>query len=199
MQAEAGVNLREVVQTAAPDGWWLAVSPSTPEATLGGCAAMNVTGRNAWKCEPFGSAIQAMEVVLASGEARALTRERDEPLLRAFVGSLGLLGFITALTLQLQRFRPGLSTCGGAAGSLPGVLAVLTEEAAGNGFMEARLMGLPRPALAGIVTCASVGAAGAAAPTEQPWPDRPAGGMALVRLAGRLSRRRWGGRACSIA
>ena len=47
LRAEAGVSLRQVVQTVARDGWWPAASPSTPEATLGGCVAMNVTGPRA--------------------------------------------------------------------------------------------------------------------------------------------------------
>ena len=63
MRVQAGVTLRQMVQVAAKDGWWPAVSPSTPEVTIGGCAAMNVNGRNAWKSEPFGATVLAMEVV----------------------------------------------------------------------------------------------------------------------------------------
>jgi len=33
MRVEAGATLRDVVLIAAPDGWWPAASPSTPEAT----------------------------------------------------------------------------------------------------------------------------------------------------------------------
>src|SRR5258708_484874 len=142
LRVEAGITLRDVVRLAAKDGWWPAASPSTPEVTIGGCAAMNVTGRNAWKCDPFGAAVLALEVVLASGEARTLTRERDAPLLRAFVGSLGLLGIITSITLQLQPIPSGaVHIRRRAAASLAEVLAVLREEEARSDFMEAWLDG----------------------------------------------------------
>jgi|SRR5579859_3008192 len=192
MRVEAGATLRDVVQIAAPDGWWPAASPSTPEATLGGCAAMNVTGRNAWKCDPFGAAILALELVLPSGEACTLTRERDAPLLGAFVGSLGLLGVITALTLQLQPIpSTSVHLRRRSAGSLAEVLELLAEEAAQSDFMEAWLDGLAtgRELGRGIVTSARLSAAGQAAPAPWPAPDRP-GRLAqgLVRLAGRLGR-----------
>ena len=192
MRVEAGATLRDVVQTAAPDGWWPAASPSTPEATLGGCAAMNVTGRNAWRCDPFGAAILALEVVLPSGEACTLTCERDAPLLRAFVGSLGLLGIITTLTLQLQRIPSGSVTLRRrSAGSLAEVLAVLAEEAAQSDFMEGWLDGFAtgRELGRGIVTSATLSEAGEAAPAHGQTPDKPGRlALGLVRLASRLGR-----------
>ena len=54
MKVEPGVTLRELVQIASKDGWWPFVSPSSPEVTIGGCVAMNVNDRNAWKFGPFG-------------------------------------------------------------------------------------------------------------------------------------------------
>jgi len=189
MRVEAGATLRDVVETAAPDGWWPAVSPSTPEATVGGCAAMNVTGRNAWKCDPFGAAILALEVVLASGEALKLTRDREAPLLRAFVGSLGLLGIITSITLQLQRIPSGaVNLRRRPAGSLAEVLAVFAEEEARSDFMEAWLDGLAtgRELGRGLVTCATL------SPDSHPVPvhwDRPGRlKLGLVRAAARLGR-----------
>ena len=180
MRVEAGVTLREVVQTAAPDGWWPAVSPSTPEVTIGGCAAMNVTGRNAWKCDPFGAAILALEVVLANGEVRTLTRERDAALLRAFVGSLGLLGIITSVTLQLQRIPSGtVNLRRRSAASLAEVLTVFGREAARSDFMEAWLDGLATGPGAGARHCdlrhAEPGQPGAAGPLAHASQAQPAG------------------------
>ncbi len=110
LSVEAGVTLREMVQAAWQDGWWPVVSPSTPEVTAGGCAAMNVNGRNAWKCGPFGASILSLEVMLTSGEVCTLTPQGDLQLFHAFVGSMGLLGIITAVTLQLQRISSGYVT-----------------------------------------------------------------------------------------
>jgi len=153
---------------------------------------MNVTGRNAWRCDPFGAAILALELVLPSGQVCTLTRERDGLLLRAFVGSLGLLGIITAITLQLQRIPcSSVNLRRRAAGCLAEVLAVLAEEAEGSDFMEAWLDGLATgPELGrGIVTSATFSAAGDTPAAAWERPDRPGRlELALVRLAGRLSR-----------
>jgi hypothetical protein len=110
MRVEPGVTLGEMVQVAWKDGWWPAVSPSTPAVTIGGCAAMNVNGKNAWKCGPFGEHIRAIDVMLASGDLCTLTPERDAPLFHAFIGSMGLLGIITSITVQLQHINSGRVT-----------------------------------------------------------------------------------------
>ena len=107
MRVEPGVTLQEMVQAAWKDGWWPVVSPSTARVTVGGCAAMNVNGRNAWKCGPFGTNILSLDVLLATGEVRTLMPEREPELFHAFVGSMGLLGIITSITLQLQRMGSG--------------------------------------------------------------------------------------------
>src|SRR5260370_36200619 len=53
MQVEPGVTLRDMVRVALADQWWPAVTPSTADATIGGCVAMNVNGKNAWKYRSF--------------------------------------------------------------------------------------------------------------------------------------------------
>ncbi len=189
MRVEPGVTLREMVQIAAKDGWWPAVSPSTPDATIGGCVAMNVNGRNAWKCGPFGASILALEVALPTGEVRALERERDTQLLHAFVGSLGLLGIITAITLQLQRIASGSVAVRRRSGaSLSEILTLFAEEEPNSDFMEAWLDGFARdPQLGrGHITCATLSGANEAPPSPFAPPGRLP--IALVSSAARLSR-----------
>jgi Beta-galactosidase len=48
------VTLREMIRVSLADRWWPPVTPSIAEATIGGCVAMNVNGKNAWKCGSFG-------------------------------------------------------------------------------------------------------------------------------------------------
>jgi decaprenylphospho-beta-D-ribofuranose 2-oxidase len=108
MQVEPGVTLRDMVHVALADGWWPAVTPSTADATIGGCVAMNVNGKNAWKCGSFGEHLLSLTALLAPTTNRratllTLSPESDLQLFRAFVGSAGLLGVITSITLQLHR------------------------------------------------------------------------------------------------
>ena len=192
MRVEPGVTLRDMVQMAWKDGWWPVVSPSTPEVTLGGCAAMNVNGRNAWKCGPMGESILSLDVILASGELRTLTPQRDGELFHAFVGSMGLLGIITSITLQLQRVSSGYVTLRKrSAASLDEIFSLFCEEETKSDFMEAWLDGFSRgPQLGrGILTCAALSDSGGAPPTPFPTPGRQGElEIPLVSLAARLGR-----------
>src|SRR5690348_15411504 len=73
MGVEPGVSLRDVIRIALPDGWWPPVTPSTAEVTVGGCVAMNITGRNAWKCGSFGEHVLSLRVLLVSGQERDIS------------------------------------------------------------------------------------------------------------------------------
>lgn len=190
MRVEPGVTLRDMAQRAWKDGWWPVVSPSTPEVTAGGCAAMNVNGRNAWKCGPFGASILSLDVLLASGEARTRAPEQDAQLFHAFVGSMGLLGILTSITVRLQRIPSGYVTVRRrSAASSDEIFTLFAEEEQGSDFMEAWLDGFARGDQLGrgMLTCATLSDSGAAAPFPTPGAlDRLE--IPLVSLAARLGR-----------
>ncbi len=159
MRVEPGVTLQEIVQVAWKDGWWPPVSPSTPAVTVGGCAAMNVNGKNAWKAGPFGEHIRAIDVLFANGDRCTLTPEHDASLFHALVGSMGLLGIITSMTIQLQRISSGRVTMRRwSAESLDELFTILAEEQQTSDFMEAWLDGFAEGQQLGrgYVTCATL-------------------------------------------
>jgi decaprenylphospho-beta-D-ribofuranose 2-oxidase len=142
MCVEPGVTLGDMARMAWEHGWWPVVSPSTPEVTIGGCAAMNVNGRNAWKCGPFGAHILSLDVMLVNGEVKTLLPQRDAQLFQAIVGSMGLLGIITSITIQLQRISSGyVNVRKRSANSLEEIFALFAEEESKSDFMEAWLDG----------------------------------------------------------
>ena len=145
MRVEPGVTLQEMVQAAWEDGWWPVVSPSTGRVTVGGCAAMNVNGRNAWKCGPFGANILSLDVLFTTGEVRTFIPEQDPQLFHALVGSIGLLGIITSITVQLQRLASGsVSVHRQRAAGLDEIFSLFAEEEKSSDFMEAWLDGFAR-------------------------------------------------------
>jgi decaprenylphospho-beta-D-ribofuranose 2-oxidase len=171
MEVEPGVTLREMVQRASKDGWWPVVSPSTADVTIGGCAAMNVNGRNAWKCGPFGEAILSLDVLFATGEVRTLVPERDTQLFRALVGSMGLLGIITSITIQLRRISSDtVIVRRRSASSLDEILSLFAEEQHSSDFLEAWLDGFAGGSQLGRghVTSAALSCTREAAPSEVP-------------------------------
>lgn len=157
VHVEPGVTLRDVVRLTLPDGWWPPVSPSTAEATIGGCAAMNVNGKNAWRCGSFGEHIRSLTVVLAAGDVLTLSPAAHPDLFRAFVGSAGLLGIIISIELQLQRVA---STCVDLrvrpTASFGEALMLMQEEQSAD-FLEAWVDGFAgdRRIGRGLVTCAT--------------------------------------------
>lgn len=160
MQVEPGVTLREVARVALADGWWPVVTPSSGEVTVGGCVALNVMGKNAWKCGTFGEHVLSITVMLASGQFLTLS-PRDEPkLFQAFVGSAGLLGLFTSITLQLRRVSSEyLDIRVRPAASYTEVLAIFQEEQSSD-FLEALVDGFAQGNRLGrgIVTCATYSA-----------------------------------------
>ena len=157
MQVEPGATLRDVIHVALADGWWPPVTPSTAEATVGGCVAMNVNGKNAWKCGSFGEHLLSLTLLLASGQELILSPKSNPQLFRALVGSSGLLGIITSITLQLKRITSeNVNIFVRSAASLSEVFTIFQEEQSADfqeawidGFAEGRSLGR------GIVTCAN--------------------------------------------
>ncbi|GLV60409.1 oxidoreductase [Dictyobacter sp. S3.2.2.5] len=103
MRVEPGVSIGEVARVALADRWWPPVTPSTASATVGGCVAMNVNGKNAWTHGSFGEHVLSLTVLLVDGQLLTVSPTQDGELFRALVGSAGLLGIITSITLQLRR------------------------------------------------------------------------------------------------
>lgn len=137
MQVEPGVTLRDMVRVAMADRWWPPVTPSTADATIGGCVAMNVNGKNAWKCGSFGEHLLSLTVLLASGQVLTLSPESDPQLFQALVGCAGLLGIIISITLQLQRIpSASVDVLARSATSIGEILTIFREEQSAD-FLEA--------------------------------------------------------------
>jgi decaprenylphospho-beta-D-ribofuranose 2-oxidase len=191
MHVEPGVRMRDLVRVALADGWWPAVTPSTSDATIGGCVAMNVNGKNAWKCGSFGEHLLSLTVLLASGRVLTLSPTSDPQLFLALVGSAGLLGIIISITLQLQRIPSGSTdVLLRPAASLSEVLAILQEEQSAD-YVEAWVDGFARGRHLGrgLVTCTRYSDAGGS-DAFRPWvfhiPDQLKQGFA--RHAGKIAR-----------
>jgi len=105
IEVEPGVTVGALCRTVIPDGWLPPVVPGTMFATLGGCAAANVHGKNHWKVGTIGEHLTELELVLPDGDVRRLA-PTDE-LFRAAVGGFGLLGCFTSLTLRCRRIASG--------------------------------------------------------------------------------------------
>ena len=105
---EPGVTIRDLWQYAIEDGWWPYVVPGTMHATVGGCAAMNVHGKNNWKVGPLGDHIRAFELLLPDGTIAQCSRQERPELFYAAIGGFGMLGSFVSITFELKRMHSGL-------------------------------------------------------------------------------------------
>jgi glycolate oxidase len=113
---QPGVLNVEVKQAAAEVGLWYPPDPSSFEiCSIGGNAATNAGGLCCVKYGVTTDYVLGMQVVLADGRALRLGGPRLKDvaglsLTKLFVGSEGLLGVITELTLRLVPAPPASST-----------------------------------------------------------------------------------------
>lgn len=107
LDAEPGVTIEQVWRTTLRDGWWPAVVPGTMFPTLGGCAAMNIHGKNHYRMGGIGAHIRELDLVTPQGERLLLSRDVNADLFHAVIGGFGMLGTITRVRLGLKHVHGG--------------------------------------------------------------------------------------------
>lgn len=136
IRIEPGVTVRELWQRVLPDGWWPPVVPGTAFATVGGCAAANVHGKNNWTAGPFGEHVLEFELLLPSGEVRRVRRDENPELFHAAIGGFGLLGCFLSLTLRMRKLGSGLlAVRAQSVGNLREMVAFFSEQAAAADYL----------------------------------------------------------------
>lgn len=108
VRVEPGVMIADLWQYTLGDGWWPPISTGTSFTTIGGCAAMNVHGKNAWQVGPIGDHILEFDLMLPSGEVITCSCQENSDVFYAAIGGFGMLGIFTSLTLQMKRVYSGL-------------------------------------------------------------------------------------------
>lgn len=108
VRVEPGVTLADLWQHILEDGWWPPVATGTSLTTIGGSAAMNVHGKNAYRAGPIGEHILEFDLMLPSGETITCSREENNDVFHAAIGGFGMLGIFTSLTLQMKHVYSGL-------------------------------------------------------------------------------------------
>lgn len=105
LEVEAGITIAELLRVFAPRGWMPAVMPGTGFATVGGCIANDVHGKNHHVAGSFGQHVLAVTLMTPTGP-REITQGSDPALFRATMGGLGQTGAILSAKLQLAAI-PG--------------------------------------------------------------------------------------------
>ncbi|WP_343079787.1 FAD-binding oxidoreductase [Ostreiculturibacter nitratireducens] len=101
LEAEAGARIGEIAAAFAPRGWLPPVMPGTGFATIGGCFAQDVHGKNHHHAGSFCQHVAEIELV-QGGKRRKITPEKNKSLFRATSGGLGQTGVIASAKLRMM-------------------------------------------------------------------------------------------------
>ncbi len=103
LTVEAGARIGDVQRVALAHGWYLAVTPGHPKASIGGCIAADVHGKNPARDGTFRSQVEALQLEIPGrGPVVASTRSNAELFAATFAG-FGLTGTIARAILRLAR------------------------------------------------------------------------------------------------
>ena len=107
LEAESGVTVEALWKHVIADGFWPVVVPGTMYATLGGCLAVNVHGKNNFQQGTFGDHVVNFDLLMASGEILTCSRDLHPEVFFGTIGGMGLLGAVVRMTLRLRKVQDG--------------------------------------------------------------------------------------------
>ncbi|MCH7599175.1 MAG: FAD-binding oxidoreductase [Myxococcales bacterium] len=106
-ETEPGFTIESLWKSILPHGYWPAVVPGTMFPTLGGCAAMNIHGKNHCQQGGFGDAIVNADLLTPAGELIRIAPDENKELFRAAISGFGMLGTFTRIKLRTKRVKSG--------------------------------------------------------------------------------------------
>lgn len=105
VSVDAGVSIDDLLRHVVPLGWFVPVTPGTRFVSIGGAIAADVHGKNHHHDSSFGSWVNSIDMVLASGEQVTVSPNKDPDLFWATVGGMGLTGVILSASVQLIEVK----------------------------------------------------------------------------------------------
>ncbi|MGA8278304.1 MAG: FAD-binding oxidoreductase [Rhodanobacteraceae bacterium] len=108
LTVEAGAHIGDVQRFALSHGWYLPITPGHPAATIGGCIAADVHGKNPARDGTFRQQIKSMELWRAGADSVMTHANENSDLFLATCAGFGLTGTIVKATLRLAPIPTGL-------------------------------------------------------------------------------------------
>lgn len=101
VEVEAGAMIGDLGRAFAARGWIPPVMPGTGFATVGGCIANDVHGKNHHVVGSFGQHVTEL-TLLQGSKKKTVTPDKTPDLFKATVGGLGQTGVIASAKIQLM-------------------------------------------------------------------------------------------------
>jgi decaprenylphospho-beta-D-ribofuranose 2-oxidase len=100
---EPGVTVGELVRFAVARSAWFPVLPGHPAITIGGCVGFNVHGKSQHDVGCFSDHVVSLTLLHPDHGELVCSPDDNAELFELTLGGMGLTGYLTAVTLQLQR------------------------------------------------------------------------------------------------
>ena len=97
-------QIDEMIKFLLPKGWFLKVTPGTKFATLGGCIASDVHGKEHHLEGCFSEILVELKLLVNKEKVIELSRSSHPDLFQATCGGMGLTGFIYMFSLDVCSF-----------------------------------------------------------------------------------------------
>ncbi len=173
--AGAGVSLDQILRVIVPAGFFLPVTPSTRNVTVGGAIAADVHGKNHYVNGSFGNHVQRLLLVDGTGTLRELTPSGrgsldEAEFFWATVGGMGLTGVIVDAKFSLIPITSSLISVDTTRyRDLESLMAAMVEAEAKYRYSVAWVDSLD-PKGRGVLTCGDHAPAEALPPNQQSDP-----------------------------
>ena len=109
LEVEAGARIGDIARRFAPDGWLPSVMPGTGFASVGGCIAHDVHGKNHHGAGSFGQHVVEISL-MNDGKLQKVSQSKGMKLFRATIGGMGQTGVIVSAKLQLLPCKGDIMT-----------------------------------------------------------------------------------------
>ena len=103
LTVESGVSIYAILVKLLPLGWLIASIPGSLKATIGGCVANNVHGKDSLKSGNFGRHVEWIDLMLHDGSIIKVSKKEKVELFNATVGGFGLTGIILKVAIKLYK------------------------------------------------------------------------------------------------
>ena len=105
IDCNSGIKLKDLNSLIVPKGWFLPVSPGTSMATIGGCVASDVHGKNHFLNGSFTDHIISIKLMKVNGSIIEISNSKFKNIYKATCGGMGLTGIIVSIKLKLMKIN----------------------------------------------------------------------------------------------
>jgi len=105
LEVESGVLLSEIIEAFVPKGWFLKVTPGTKLITIGGAIASDIHGKNHHQEGCFSECVKSFKIMLANGEIKEVSKDKNKELFLTTCGGMGLTGVILSAKIYLKKIN----------------------------------------------------------------------------------------------